>query len=154
MQMTERMYLETKQKIKDLKGSLDNALLLQREAAEGGDLKENEEYHTARADAERISKEISKLQEQVDNAEIVMEDNSPRITLGSTIEICLVDDANQPISDPRILRYEAAGDTILQHVLGANSSLGKAIYNGTDNVYTIPDNGGMRYRVKKIKAWE
>lgn len=150
MQITEKQYKRKVQQLKDVKEELMHMLELQSEAANEGDLKENEEYHTARAAAERLAIEKDKLESEIADAEIVAIDNSPRISLGSLIEFYKVDSDGKPLSEPRRVHLEASGDTVIQKILGINSSLGKAVLNGTDGVYTIPDNGGINYYVRKI----
>lgn len=150
MQITERQYKSKVAQLKQVKAQLTGVLELQSTAAEAGDLRENEEYATARSEAERLSREKEKLEYEILEAEIVTANNSPCITLGSLIEFCKVDAAGNPLSSPRRVRLEASGNTVLQQILGANSSLGKAVLNGTDGIYTVPDNGGINYNVTKI----
>lgn len=150
MEMTERMYKETSERLYAAKTEYNKALEAQRDAASIGDLSENTEYETARQLVERLSKEISKLETNIREAEIVPEDLSPRITIGSVIDVTRLDANGNPVGEPRRFLYDASGDTILKGVLGVKSSLGQAIYNGTDGVYTIPDNGGIDYVVRKV----
>lgn len=150
MQMTERSYKQTERRLYEAKKELSVALEAQRDAASIGDLSENTEYETARADVERLTKEIDRLETSLRDAEIVPEDNSPRITIGSVVDVVRLDRDGKPVTEPRRFRYDASGDTVLMGVLGVRSSLGQAIYNGTSGVYTIPDNGGITYRVTKV----
>ena len=150
MQMTEKKYKEIVEKLYLTKAEYEEMLVAQRDAAEAGDLRENTEYETARLAVERLSKEIAKMEIELSEAEIVPEDNSLRITIGSTIDVTRVDSQGQPVSATRRFRFDSSGNTVIMGVLGAKSSLGKAINNGTDGIYTIPDNGGIAYLVKKV----
>lgn len=151
MQMTERKRKEISESLYAAKREYEEALEAQRDAASAGDLSENAEYETARQTVERLSKEIGKMEADLADAEIVLEDNSPRITIGSTIDVTRVDSKGNKVGETRRFVYDAAGDTVIKHVLGANSSLGQVIYNGTDGIYSIPDNGGIDYLVKKVR---
>lgn len=150
MELTLRKYKEYEKSLQEVLESLAEVQELQKQAAEQGDLSENEEYSTARAEAERLTGERLRLENILAEAEIVPEDHSPRITLGSTIEFYKVDANGNPISEVRRLLLESSGDSITQGILGVNSSLGKAILNGTDGIYSVHENGGTRYHVKKV----
>ena len=150
MKMTEKQHKKKCALLKEKKTDLEETLKLQQIAAEEGDLKENEEYHTARTKAERLLREISVLESEIADATIVASEHSNRINLGSDVEIWKVDEAGKQISEARRFTLEASGDTITQKILGVNSSLGKAILNGTDGIYVLPDNGGIRYFVRKV----
>lgn len=150
MQMTKTRYRELTERRDALVEEHQHTLRLISEAAGLGDLSENEEYATARAAEARVSNELSALEARLAEAEIVDADTSPRITIGSVIEVCKVNKNHEDIEEPRRFTFESEGDTILQGILGAESSLGKAIFNGNSGFYDIPDNGGLTYRVKKI----
>lgn len=151
MKITETNYRLLKKRLNDINEELEESLELQRTAAEAGDLSENEEYATSRAASERLLREKAKLLETLDDATIVRDDNSRRITLGSLVEIYKVDEKGRAISDKRIVRVDSAGDTILRGVLGIQSLLGKTILNGTDGIYKVQaKNGLIRYSVRKV----
>ena len=147
--MSEAQYKSKKMELADVQEALEAALEVQSVAAELGDLSENEEYSTSRAEAERLLREKDRLEAELYDVEIVRPDSSPHITLGSVIEVCKVDESGTPISKVRTFRLEASGNTVTQGILGANSSLGRTILNGTSGIYLIPDNGGIRYHVRK-----
>lgn len=151
MEITIRKYKEYEKALSETIDSLVEVQELQKRAAEQGDLSENEEYSTARAEAERLNGERLRLETLLSEAEIVPEDHSSRITLGSTIEFCKVDEKGNPISELRRLVLESSGDSITQGILGVNSSLGKAILNGTNGIYSVHEQGGIRYQVKKVQ---
>lgn len=148
--MTERRYLELKQLLQKINENLDDAIKEQQRTMAAGDLRENEEYATARARTESLVKQKTDLEEQLANTEIVQEDRSPRIVIGSLIDICKVKSDGTPLGEPRRFTLEESGDTILKKILGVNSSLGKAIINGTDGIYRVAEGGGIYYSVKKV----
>lgn len=149
-QMTENRYRKLKAELVVVKEK-HAAAIEEQEIAKGfGDLSENAEYETARRAAEAYAQKKMDLEQMIAEAEIIEEDRSPRIVIGSVVEICKVDDNDKPIGNPRVFTVEAKGDTVLMGVLGVNSSLGKKILNGTSGIYRIPDNGGLRYSVRKV----
>lgn len=150
MQMTEKQYKEISQKLYAAKQEYEEALFAQRDAAEAGDLSENAEYETARQAVERLSKDIGKMESDLASAEIVLEDSSPRFTIGSIIDVTRLNPDGTPAGEKRRFRYDASGDTVMKQVLGVKSSLGQAIHNGVSGIYTIPNNGGIDYLVEKV----
>lgn len=149
-QLTDRAYREKSSKLQLIYAELEQSKEAMRAAAAEGDLRENAEYESARDKVVVLTKQKSELEEELDRAEIVYEDNSQRITIGSYVEVTKVDRKNQPLGPTRTFRVEEHGDTVIAGILGVHSSLGKIILNGTSNYYDIPDNGGIRYQVKKV----
>lgn len=149
-QMTEKKYKTLRGEYLKVKSKLEDAMAEQQRAQDAGDLRENEEYATARTRTEAITKQKAELEKLLSEAEIVPEDKSPRITIGSVVDVCKVDDSGNPIGQIRRFTLDQTGDTVLKGVLGITSSLGKAILNGTSGLYKIPDNGGLTYNVKKV----
>lgn len=151
MRVTRRQYRELENKLKSVNSSLQSALESQREAQALGDLSENEEYTTARAEAERLMVEKHRIESIINDAEIEVDRNSSRITLGCTVDVCKVSANGEEIGKVRRFRLELNGDTITQQVLGANSPLGMAILNGADGIYTVQNNDGIHYRVRRVQ---
>lgn len=149
-QMSEAQYKRLKKELAEVKKLLEEAMKEQAAAKEFGDLSENEEYETARRACENYARRKAEIEAELNNAQIVANDNSPRIVVGSTVDVCRVDAQGNPVEDPRRFRLDSKGDTIIQKILGVNSSLGKAILNGTDGIYRVVDNGGVSYLVKKV----
>lgn len=148
--MTEKRFKELRQNLMKLGNNLDDAIKEQQRAMAAGDLRENEEYATARARTESLRKQRSELEEQLASAEVVPENRSPRIVIGSTIDVCKVKSDGTPIGEPRRFTLEESGDTVVKKVLGIHSSLGKLIVNGTDGIYRVAEGGGIYYFVKKV----
>ena len=151
-QMTESKYKALKSEYLKIKKEYEQAIAAQQAANSEGDLKENEEYHTARARTELIAKQKVELEQEIESAEIIPEDKSARISIGSVVDICLVDAKGKPLGEERRLTVDKVGDTIIKKTLGITSSLGKVILNSTGGVYKIPENVGMYYRVKKVRS--
>lgn len=149
-QMSETRYRKLKEEIVSVKKKHEEAMEAMAVAREFGDLRENEEYSTARRNSEEYARRIAEIEEELNNAEIVTDDHSPRITIGTTVDVCRVDNDGKPLEEPRRFRVDAHGDTVIQGVLGINSSLGRAILNGTSGIYRVVDNGGVIYNVKKV----
>lgn len=149
-QMTEKRYRKLKAELVSVKERHAQAMLEQEEAKEFGDLRENSEYETARSKAEQLASRKEQLEEEIMNAKIVEEDRSPRITIGSVVDVCKVDRDGNQLGETRRFTVDSHGDTVLQKILGAESSLGKIIMNGTSGKYQVPDNGGTWYQVTKV----
>lgn len=149
-QLTERAYKEKMKKLQSVIRSLEDSKEELRRSAEDGDLSENAEHDAARDSVIHLSQMKVNLEAELAEAEVIAEDNSPRITIGSVVEVCKVNKNNEPLEEPRQFRIEEHGDTVIAGILGIHSSLGAAILNGTSNYYDIPDNGGLRYKVTKI----
>lgn len=150
MQITEKKFIELKKELEVVSAALEDSLAAQGAAAAQGDLSENEEYATTRANSSRLMARKADLMRLIDEAEVVASDNSPRITIGSTVEVTKVDANDNQIGETRCFVVETSGDTIIKKVLGVDSPLGKEIINGTDGIYTVQNNGGIRYRVHKV----
>ena len=149
-QMTEKKYKELRRQYLKVKSKLEEAMTEQQKAQDAGDLRENEEYATARARTEALTKQKAAIEKLLSEAEIVPEDRSPRITIGSVVDVCKTDASGNPIGQKRRFVVEQTGDTVMKGVLGIKSPLGKVILNGTSGLYKIPDNGGLVYSVKKV----
>lgn len=147
MEITENKYIELNKELHEVKKALELSLEEQRIAAAAGDLRENEEYATARANSERLLNRKSELENFLVEATVVEADNSPIISIGSRIRVTRVDVSP---SEAREFILETSGTTILDGVLGVDSPLGKTILNGTDGIYTVHNNGGIKYKVEKI----
>lgn len=150
MKITEKRFLELTKELRDVKEALEESLKDQAAAAAAGDLSENEEYATARANSERLGNKKREIESIIAEAEVVPVDRSPQISLGSTIEVTRVTADGKPLSEPRTFVLETSGDTILKGVIGVESPLGKEILNGSDGIYFVHNNGGVHYLVKKI----
>ncbi len=151
VQMTESRYYELKKELAKVSEDLDKALAEQRDAIERfGDARENEEYESARNAAKNLNSRKNELEIMIGEAEIVPEDRSPRIVIGSVVDVTEVTEDGKPLSETRRFTLESTGDTITKKILGVKSPLGKFVLNGTSSIYRIPIGGGIYYSVKKV----
>lgn len=147
----------TKKQFDDKCAELERAQLDQenyskalKEAKAFGDFKENTELETARDGLHKTETKIAMLTEQIQNCEIVESNSGEKIEIGDCIEVTRLDESGAPIGDTRTFKVAEQGDSVLQAVLSIHCSLGKVILGGKSGDYTIPDNGGISYRVKKV----
>lgn len=150
MQITEKKYLELTRELHSVKLELEASLVEQERAAAAGDLSENEEYATSRANSERLNNRKHELEGLLSDAEIVPIDSSPKITIGSTLDVTRVTKDGTSLGETRRFVLESSGDTILSKTLGVESPLGREILNGTAGIYFVHSNGGIYYKVDKV----
>ncbi len=149
--MNDKRYYEKKKRLAELKLEKEDAIKQLQEARSYGDLRENNAYDCARENLENITREERRLEEELQEAEIVPDDRGPRITIGSVIDVTKVDADGTPRGETRRFTVESSGDTIVKKVIGVKSPLGMAILNGTDAIYKVPTmHGAMFYQVKKV----
>jgi transcription elongation factor GreA len=154
MKITASALAKYQNELATCEAAYEEAVKMQVSAKEFGDLSENEEYATASAQVRRLSQRIKELKDILNDYEIIPADNSPRITIGSTVEVTRVDANGNKLKDARVFRLDSEGDTILEGVLGIKSPLGSAILNGTDGTFKIANDGGKYYKVRKLKEGE
>jgi len=97
--MTKEVYL-TKQGYEELKKELDYLKLEKRpevinalkDARALGDLSENAEYDAARALQAEVEGRIAELEVMIDNAKIITEVSTDKVSLGSTVVVKYIED--------------------------------------------------------------
>lgn len=149
-QFTEKEIKYRKERLATAKQQLENSINDMQAARENGDLSENSDYDAARDRYRELHAEIAKLQNELSNCEVVHDDNSPIIKIGSTVQVTHLDNNNNPISAPRVFVVGQSGDTVIRKTLGATSPLGKVIIGKSQGIFDIVCNGKQRYEVKKI----
>lgn len=149
-QMTEKEFKQKQLRLTNAKEALDRAVVDMRTAREDGDLSENAAYDAARDKYRELQNEITILSNELDNCEIVHDDKSQVIKIGSTVQVTRVDDKDNPIAETRVFTMAQSGDTVIQKVLGATSPLGKAVLGKNSGVFDIICNGKKRYKVEKV----
>lgn len=154
IKLTERAYKQKLRELRDVTRDLEKSKENIAKETARGDLRENSERDAAIAASQMAAAKKAQLEAELAECEIVAEDNSARINIGSYVEVTKVDKNNNPLGKTRTFRVEEHGDTVIKGVLGIYSSLGKTILNGTSNYYDLPDNGGIRYFVQKVAAPE
>lgn len=98
------------------------------EARDHGDLRENSAYHEAKKEQGMNEMRIRELEERVDNAEVVAEDNLPKsgiVAFGSVVKIKLLDSDRE---DEYTLVPEIDAD-IFEKKISTDSPIGAAIFN-------------------------
>lgn len=150
MKITEKHFLELTRELRTVQDALTKSLEEQSKAASFGDLSENEEYASARANSERLLKRKRDIEYELSDVEIVPMDQSPKISLGSAVKVTKVTKDGIPLAEARQFILESVGDTVLKGILGVNSPLGKEILNGSDGIYFVHTNGGIYYKVEKV----
>ena len=129
-QMTEKEFQHKRERLANAKEMLEQSMADMKAAREDGDLSENAAYDAARDKYYEMQKEITLLTNELDNCEIVHDDNTPVIKIGSVINVTRVNEFGEP--------------------LGANSPLGKVIIGKTSGIFDIICNGKKRYKVEKV----
>ena len=147
MQITERKLVELKKELNAVSTELEQSLIEQGRAADLGDLRENEEYATAIANSARLSNRKLELEKILDEATVVPSDNSPRISIGSVIDVVRLNKDGTDAGEARRFTLETSGDTVIKKIIGVDSPLGREILNGVSGIYTVQNNGGIKYRV-------
>lgn len=145
-------YQEYKDELDTLKASIPDLQQAKAEARALGDLSENSEYDSAKAELDKTNVRINELENKLAKAVVISADNSPRIGLGSFVEIKLPGDSN---FETRVLRLDVEGYTRdadpKKRVLGVESALGREILNGVSGVYKIhTTHGTLEYHVRKL----
>jgi transcription elongation factor GreA len=96
-------------------------------ARDFGDLKENEEYHAARADAARVESRITEIQEMLKFATVIKAKKSDRVVLGSrvtikdgkkTVEYLVVGSNEANPLENRISDVSPLGSVLMGHRVG------------------------------------
>lgn len=150
-QITKYRYNNLIKEEKELNENLEQYLEEQREARDKGDLSENEEYTIATKNVLQSRQRLIEIAEELADVEILEVDKGPRISIGCKIQVTEVDAKGNQIEKPRFFYLDQKGDTITDKVLGINSSLGRAINNGTSGIYKIQtDMETIFYDVKKV----
>ena len=98
----QKVYL-TQEGYDEIKQELDTLINVKRpeninaikEARALGDLSENADYDAARNEQAEIEARISKLENILENAEIIAEVKSDEVSLGNTVKIAYVDDDDE-----------------------------------------------------------
>ena len=124
-------------------------------AREFGDLSENAEYDAAKEEQSFVESEIKELEEKIQNAVIINEDNLSKheVSLGSTIVVAFLDGDEE--DEPET--YQIVGTTeadAANNRISNESPLGKALIGGKKGdvvEMTAPGGNTIRYRIKEIK---
>lgn len=149
-QMTEKEFQAKKLRLSVARDSLEQSLNDMKSAREFGDLREDSEYDAARDKYREVKKEIAQIENELENCEIVHDDKSPTIKIGSTVRVTRLDDSGAEVGKPRQFTIAQHGDTIIHKTIGAASPLGEAIIGKNSGVFDIICNGKKHYKVSKV----
>lgn len=147
-QMTAKELQHKRDRLSVAQQDLDKTLADMKAARDQGDLSENSEYDAARDHYRDLHNEIVQLSNEIENCEIVHDDKSPIIRIGSTIKVVQLNEANEIIGSEKLLTVAQHGDTIIRKTLGITSPLGKVIL-GKVQVFLklfVMANGNLRWR--------
>lgn len=149
-QLTEHEFNEKRNLLDMLSKEAEKTLEDLKHARELGDLRENSEYDAAREKYSTLSNDMAQLSDMLENCEIVQDDNTPVIKIGSEVTVVELDDSNNKVGKKRTFTVRQNGDTVIQHVLSTTSPLGKAVLGKNSGVFEIVCNGKKRYHVEKV----
>ena len=121
------------------------------EAKEQGDLSENAEYEAAREEQGKIEGEISKLEAELKNCQIIDEENSDdKVVFGSVVTL-------KDLEYDEELEYKLVGPleaSILDNKISIESPIGKLILGrhvGDTVSAASPAGGTISYKILSVK---
>ena len=149
-QMTAKELQHKRDRLAIAQQDLDKTLADMKAARDQGDLSENSEYDAARDRYRDLHNEIVQLSNEIENCEIVHDDKSPIIRIGSTIKVVQLNEAGESICSEKLLTVAQHGDTIIRKTLGATSPLGKVVLGKSSGIFEIVCNGKRKFKVEKV----
>lgn len=149
-QMTAKELQHKRDRLAIAQQDLDKTLADMKAARDQGDLSENSEYDAARDRYRDLHNEIVQLSNEIENCEIVHDDKSPIIRIGSTIKVVQLNEAGESIGSEKLLTVAQHGDTIIRKTLGITSPLGKVILGKSSGIFEIVCNGKRKFKVEKV----
>lgn len=149
-QMTAKELQHKRDRLSVAQQDLDKTLADMKAARDQGDLSENSEYDAARDRYRDLHNEIVQLSNEIENCEIVHDDKSPIIRIGSTIKVVQLNEAGESIGSEKLLTVAQHGDTIIRKTLGATSPLGKVVLGKSSGIFEIVCNGKRKFKVEKV----
>lgn len=149
-QMTAKELQHKRDRLAIAQQDLDKTLADMKAARDQGDLSENSEYDAARDRYRDLHNEIVQLSNEIENCEIVHDDKSQIIRIGSTIKVVQLNEAGESIGSEKLLTVAQHGDTIIRKTLGATSPLGKVVLGKSSGIFEIVCNGKRKFKVEKV----
>ena len=151
-----KIYL-TQEGLEELKAELDDLINVQRpkniiaikEARALGDLSENADYDAAKNEQAEIEGRIKKIEKMLENAEIISEVKTDKVSIGSTVAVKYVDDDDT--DEYKIVGSQEA-DPFMSKISN-ESPIAKAILNKKvgDIVEVESPNGVYKIEITEIK---
>ena len=149
--------LLTEEGLADLRKELDELINVKRpanlkaikEARALGDLSENADYDAAKNDQAELEGRIKKIEKMLENYEIIQNNSSDVVGLGSTVEIKYVDD--DEVDEYKIVGSQEA-DPFMSKISN-ESPIAKALLNKRvgDVVEVESPNGVYKIEITEIK---
>ena len=148
----------TREGLEELKKELDELVNVKRpaniisikDARALGDLSENADYDAARNEQAYIEGRIKKIEQMVDNAEVIEEISTDKVSLGSTVAIRYVDD-EADLDEYKIVGSQEADP--FSSKISNESPIAKALLNRkVGDVVTVDSpNGSYEIEITEIK---
>ncbi|MBR4262876.1 MAG: transcription elongation factor GreA [Bacilli bacterium] len=155
--MKEKKTYLTQEGLDELKKELDDLINVQRprniiaikEARALGDLSENADYDAAKNEQAEIEGRIKKIEKMLENAEIINEVKTDKVSIGSTVSVKYVDDDDT--DEYKIVGSQEA-DPFMSKISN-ESPIAKAILNKKvgDIVEVESPNGVYKIEITEIK---
>ena len=155
--MDKNKTLLTEQGYQELKDELDHLINVKRpenikaikDARSLGDLSENADYDAARNEQAEIEGRIKKIEKMIENAEIIEEASTDKVSIGSTVLIKYVDDDDT--DEYKIVGSQEA-DPFMSKISN-ESPIAKALLNKKvgDVVDVESPNGVYQIEITEIK---
>lgn len=126
--LTDEGFLELESELNELKNVKRPAVIKAlKEARALGDLSENADYDAARAEQSQVEGRILELEKIIENAEIIENNGSDTVSLGTTVKIKYIDDEDEDIEEYRIVGSKEADPS--NNKISNESPLACAIMN-------------------------
>ena len=155
--MTEKqkVYL-TQEGYDEIKKELDTLINVKRpeniiaikEARALGDLSENADYDAARNEQAEIEARISKLENVIENAEIIEQASSDEVSLGNTVKIAYIDDEDD-LDEYKIVGSQEADP--FESKISNESPIAKALMGHKVGEIVSVDSPNGSYEVKIVE---
>lgn len=148
--ITEQKRAELEAELKNLKGSKRKEILESLEYAKSlGDLSENAEYHQTREDQGKLEERIAKIEQILQNSEVVTPAGGDVVEVGSTVTV-------EKEGSKEEKTYQVVGSEEADMAVGKisnRSPLGVAIFGkkkGDRVSFKTPVGGVVNYKITKV----
>ena len=117
------------------------------EAKQQGDLSENAEYHQAREDMAWAQGRVQELEQIINNAKIIVKQNTGTVSVGSTIQV----EVNNKVKQYTIVGPQEINPA--KGLISNESPLGEAFIGRTagDVVEVKTPSGPTKYKITEVK---
>lgn len=148
--LTSEGYLEIEEELDHLKNvKRPEVIKALKDARALGDLSENADYDAARAEQAQIEGRILELEKIIENAEIIENNKTGKVSLGCTVVISYEDEEDD-IEEYRIVGSKEADPSF--NKVSNESPIAKAIMGAKAGDIRIVESPNGKYRVKIIEV--